>query len=80
MHLCMLSPLPEASSVTQVHRDWSVVKVSRGIGRVVALKAVLVIPLLSLLWDESSHLIVVPSPEDLVDSLLGDNTVDGSFL
>ena len=80
MHLRMLSPLSKASSVAQVHRNWSVVKASRGVGGVVALEAVLVIPLLSLFWDESSHLVVVSFSEDLVDSFLGDNTVDGPFL
>ena len=78
--LHMLSPLPKASSVAQVHRDWGVVKVSRGVRGVVALEVVLIIPLLLLFWDESSHLVVVSSPEDLVDSFLGDDTVDGPFL
>ena len=76
----MLSSLSEASSVAQVHGDWGVVKMSRGVRGVVALEAVLIIPLLSLFWDESSHLVVVSSPEDLVDSFLGDNAVNGSFL
>jgi hypothetical protein len=53
---------------------------SRGVGGVVALEAVLVIPLLSLFWDESSHLVVVSFSKDLVDSFLGDNAVDGPFL
>ena len=80
MRLCTLSSLSEASSTAQVHGDWGVVKVSRGVRGVIALEAALVIPLLSLFWDESSHLIVVSSPKDLVDSFLGDDTVDGSFL
>ena len=46
---------------------------------VVPLKAVLVVPLLSLFWDESSHLIVVSFPKDLIDSLLGYDTIDGSL-
>ena len=53
---------------------------SRGIGGIIALKAVLIIPLLSLFWDESSHLIVVSFPEDLVYGFLGYDTVDRSFL
>ena len=78
--LCTLSPLSEAPSVAQVHENWSVVKLSGGVRRVVALEAVLTIPLLSLFWDESSHLVVVPSSKDLIDSLLGDNAVDGPLL
>ena len=80
VRLHMLSPLPKASSVAQVHRDWGVVKASRGVRGVVALEVVLIILLLLLFWDESSHLVVVSSPEDLVDSFLGDDTVDGRFL
>ena len=80
MCLCTLSSLSEASSAAQVHGDWGVVKVSRGVRGIVALEVVLIIPLLSLFWDESSHLVVVSFPKDLVDSLLGDNAVDGSLL
>ena len=79
-HLCTLSSLSEASSAAQVNGNWSVVKASWGVRRVVALEEVLIIPLLSLFWDESSHLVVVPPSKDLVDSLLGDNTVDGPLL
>ena len=78
--LCTLSSLSEASSAAQVHRNWSVIKVSGGVRGVVALEAVLTIPLLPLFWDESSHLVVVPSSKDLIDGLLGDDTVDGPFL
>ena len=77
--LCTLSPLSEAPSTAQVHGNWCVVKASGSVRRVVALEAVLVIPLLSLFWDESSHLVVVPSSEDLINGLLGDNTVDAIF-
>ena len=77
--LCTLSSLLKTSSVAQVHRDWGVVKASRGVRRVVALEAVLIIPLLSLFWDESSHLIIVLSPEDLIDGFLGYDAVDGSL-
>ena len=77
--LCMLSPLSKASGTAQVHRDWGVVKASRGVRGVVALEVVLIIPLSLLFWDESSHLIVVSFPEDLVDGFLGDDTVDGSL-
>ena len=41
---------------------------------------VLISPLLPLFWDESSHLVVISFPKDLVDSLLGYNTIDSSFL
>ena len=78
--LCALSSLPEASGAAQVHGNWGVVKALGGVRRVVALEAVLVILPLSLLWDESSHLVVVSSSEDLIDSFLGDNTVNGPFL
>ena len=44
------------------------------------MEAVLIIPLLSLFWDESSHLVVVSFPEDLIYGLLGYDTIDGSFL
>ena len=53
---------------------------SRVFNRVVSSKAVLIIPLLSLFWDESSHLIVVSFPEDLTNGLLGRYTVDSSLL
>ena len=80
MCLCALSSLSEASGAAQVHGNWGVVKASGGIRRVVALEAVLVILPLLLLWDESSHLVVVSSSKDLIDSFLRDNTVDGPFL
>ena len=79
-HLCALSPLPEASGAAQVYGNWGVVEVLGGIRRIIALEVVLVIPLLSLFWDKSSQLVVILSPEDLIDSFLGDDTVDGSFL
>jgi hypothetical protein len=44
------------------------------------LEAVLIVPLLSLFWDESAHLVVVSSSEDLVYGLLGDDAVNGSLL
>ena len=75
-----LSSLSEASGAAQIHRDWGVVKASRGVRGVVALEAVLTIPLLSLFWDESAHLVVVPFPEDLIYGFLGDDTIDSSFL
>ena len=78
--LRVLSSLSEASGAAQVHGDWSIVKASRGVGGVVALEAVLVIPLLSLFWDESPHLIIVSFPEDLVDGFLRYDTVNGSLL
>jgi hypothetical protein len=43
------------------------------------LEAVLIIPLLSLFWDESSHLIIVSSSEDLIDGFLGYDAIDGSL-
>ena len=46
--LCALSSLSETSGAAQVHRDWRVVEASRGVRRVIALEAVLIIPLLSL--------------------------------
>jgi hypothetical protein len=76
----MLSSLSEASGTAQIHGYWGIVKASRGVRGVIALEAVLIVPLLSLFWNESSHLIVVPSPEDLVYGLLGYDTVDCSFL
>ena len=78
--LCALSSLSKASSTAQVHGDWSVVEASWSIGRVVALEAVLIIPLLSLFWDKSSHLVIVSFPKDLVYGLLGDDAVDCSLL
>ena len=75
-----LSSLSEASGVAQVHGDWSIVKASGGVGGIVTLEAVLIIPLLSLLWDESSHLVVVSFSKDLVYGLLGFVAVDCSFL
>ena len=75
-----LSSLSKASGTAQIHGDWSIVKASRGIRGIVALEAVLVIPLLSLFWDESSHLIVVSLPEDLVYGLLGYDAVNGPLL
>jgi hypothetical protein len=80
MRLCTLSSLSKASGTAQIHRDWGVVKASRGVRGVIALEAVLVIPLLSLFWDKSPHLIVVSFSEDLVDGFLGYDAVDGSFL
>ena len=41
---------------------------------------VLIVPLLPLFGDKSPHLVVVSSPEDLVDDLLGYDAVDCSFL
>ena len=76
----MLSSLSEASGTAQVHRDWGVVETSWGVRGIIALEAVLVIPLLLLFWDESPHLVVVPLPEDLVYRFLGDDAIDGSFL
>ena len=78
--LCALSSLSEASGAAQVYGNWGVVKALGGVRRVVALEAVLVILPLLLFWDESSHLVVVSSSEDLIDSFLRDNTVDGPFL
>ena len=78
--LRVLSFLPEASSAAQVHRDRCVVEASGCIRRIISLKVVLVIPLLPLLWDESSHLIIVSSPEDLINGFLRYNAVDSSFL
>ena len=43
------------------------------------MEAVLIVPLLSLLWDESPHLIVVSFSEDLVYGLLGYDTVNSSL-
>ena len=80
MCLHTLSPLPKTSSAAQVHRDWGVVEVSGGVRGIVSLEAVLVIPLLSLFWDKSAHLVVVSFPEDLVYGLLGDDAIDCSFL
>ena len=76
----MLSSLSKASGTAQIHRDWGVVKTSGGVRGVIALEAVLVVPLLSLFWDESSHLIVISSSKDLIDGFLRYDTVDGSFL
>ena len=78
--LCALSSLPEASGAAQIHGDWSVIKTAGCIGRIISLEAVLIVPLLSLLWDESSHLIVVSPPEDLINGFLRYYAVDGSFL
>ena len=78
--LCTLSSLSEASGAAQVHRDWGVIEVSGCIRGIVPLEAVLVVPLLSLFQDEPFHLVVVSFPKDLVDSLLGYDTVDSSFL
>ena len=74
-----LSSLPEASGTTQVHGYWGVIEASRGVGRVISLEAVLIVPLLSLFWDESSHLIIVSSPEDLVYGFLGDDAINRSL-
>ena len=65
-----LSSLPEASSVAQVYRDRHVVEALGCVRRIISLEAVLVGPLLPLLWDGSSHLIIVSFPEDLIDGLL----------
>ena len=70
MCLCTLSSLSEASSTAQIHGDWCVIKASGRIGGVISLEAVLIVPLLSLFQNESSHLIIVSSSEDLVDGLL----------
>ena len=78
--LCALPSLSEASSTAQVHGDWGVVETSRGVRGVIALEAVLVVSLLSLFWDESAHLVVVSSSEDLVYGFLRDDAVDCSLL
>ena len=75
-----LFSLPEASGTAQVHRDWCVIEASGGVGGVISLEAVLIVPLLSLFWDESAHLIIVSPPEDLVYGLLGDDAIDRSLL
>ena len=78
--LCVLSSLSKASSTAQVHRNWGVVEVSGGVRGVIALEAVLVVPLLSLFRDKSAHLVVVSFSKDLVYGLLRDDTVDCSLL
>ena len=80
MRLRALSSLSEASSATQIHGDWGVVKASRGVRRVIALEAVLIVPLLSLFWDEPAHLVIVLSPEDLIYGFLGDDAINCSLL
>ena len=78
--LCALSSLSEASSAAQVHRDWGVIEASRGVRGIIALEAVLIVPLLSLFWDESAHLIIVSFSKDLVYGFLRDDAIDRSFL
>jgi hypothetical protein len=78
--LCALSSLSETSGTAQVHRDWGVIEASRGVRGIITLEAALIIPLLSLFWDESSHLVIVSPPEDLTYGLLGDDAIDRSLL
>ena len=80
MCLRTLSSLSEASGTAQVHGNWGIVEALRGIRGVVALEAVLVVPLLSLFWDKPPHLIVVSSSKDLVDGFLGYDAINGSLL
>ena len=75
-----LSSLSEASGAAQIYGDWGVVKAAGCIGGIISREAVLIVPLLSLLWDESSHLIVISFPENLIDGLLRHHTVDSPFL
>ena len=75
-----LSSLSETSGTAQIHRDWSIIEASWSVGRVVSLEAVLVVPLLSLFWDKSTHLVIVSPSEDLIDGLLGDDTIDRPLL
>ena len=56
--------------MAQIHGDWGVVEASWSVRGVVSLETILIVSLLSLFWDESSHLIVISSSEDLVYSLL----------
>ena len=82
MELCYaclraLSSLSEASGTAQIHRDWGVIEVSRGVGGVISLEAVSVVPLLSLFWDKSAHLVIIPLPEDLVYGFLGNDAING---
>ena len=66
--------------MAQVHGDWGVIEASWSVGQVVSLEAVLVVPLLSLFWDESAHLIIVSSSKDLIYGFLRDDAIDRSFL
>ena len=77
--LCLSSSLSKSSGTAQVYRDWCIVKVSGCVRGVVSLEVVLVIPLLFLLWNKSSHLIVISFPKDLIDGFLGYDTVDSSL-
>ena len=77
--LCALSSLSEASSTAQIHGDQSVIEASRGVRGIIALEAVLIVPLLSLLWDESAHLVIVSLSEYLIYGLLRDDAVDCSL-
>ena len=70
MCLSALSSLSEPSGLAQVYRNWGVVKTSGGVRGVISLEAVLVILSLLLFWDESSHLVVVLSFKDLINSFL----------
>ena len=84
MELCdvclrLSSSLSEPSGVTQVHGDWHIIEVSGHVRGVVPLEAVLVIPLLPLFWDKSSHLVIVSFPKNLTDGLLGYHAVDSSL-
>ena len=79
-HLRALSSLSETSGAAQVYGNWGIVEMLGSIGGVVALEVVLIIPLLSLFWYESPHLVVVSFSEDLIDGLLGDNAVNCSLL
>ena len=75
-----LSSLSETSCAAQVHWNYQVVEVRWGIRGVISSKAVLTVPLLSLVRDKSSHLVVVSLSENLSDCLLRDDTVDCSLL
>ena len=78
--ICALSSLSETSGSAQVHRDWGVIETSWSVRGIISLEAILVVSLLTLFGDESSHLIVVSFPEDLIYGFLGDDAVDGSLL
>ena len=80
MRLRALPSLSEASGAAQIHRDRGVVEASGGVRGVIALEAILIIPLLSLFRDESAHLVVVSFSKDLVYGFLGDDTIDRSLL
>ena len=79
MCLRTLPSVSKASGTAQIHRDGGVVETSWGVGRVIPLEAVLIVPLLSLFWDESAHLVIVSLSEDLIYGLLGDDAIDCSL-